>query len=162
MSCAVNSRSLAKRRMRWERSLRWSRLGLMAQTMSLMESTSSREVLAMVESGVETETFPSTWRRATSTEDSDLREAGSQLSIVQISSDMGPHPLQFQQVRNTVTVEQKSPITSNKYCRHGEKPPAPPERRKNPETHSGRLGAGHAAGINRPYQKAISSGARFA
>ena len=48
--------SVAKRRIRCSRLLRWSCLGLMGQTMSLMESTSSLDTAAMSESG------PAAWR----------------------------------------------------------------------------------------------------
>ncbi len=55
--------SLAKRRMRCVKSLRRSRLGLMAQTMSLIVSTISREVLAIISSGSVTEapSRPTRW-----------------------------------------------------------------------------------------------------
>ena len=96
MSRALHT-SVAKRRMRWTRSPRWSLPGFIAHTMSLMESTSSSAVVAIWASdSVGADALARRWADATPRQHRDLGQPGADV-VVQVGGDARAHALHLQQ-----------------------------------------------------------------
>ena len=149
MSRSVNSSS-ACCRIRRVRSMRLSRFGLIAQTMSLIELTDSRAIRAMDASGPTS----CVWL-ATSARTRDPREIRSDV-VVEIGGNPDPHVDHLQQPCDAVPVHRVRHRSGGGGDEH-QGPPAKPQWGQDREIDGGSMCADDPVRVHRPDSESVST-----